>query len=33
MKITYSKKALEAIDDAPPAVKKAFFKQSRLSSQ
>jgi hypothetical protein len=28
MKITYSTKALEAIDDAPPAIKKAFFKPS-----
>jgi plasmid maintenance system killer protein len=28
MKITYSKKALDAIDHAPPAVKKAFFKQT-----
>jgi hypothetical protein len=29
MKITYGKKALEAIDDASPAVKKAFFNSSR----
>ena len=27
MKIQYSKQALEAIDDAPLAVRKAFFKQ------
>lgn len=28
MKVTYSNKALAAIEDAPPAVKKAFFKQT-----
>jgi mRNA interferase RelE/StbE len=27
MKVTYSQKALDAIEDAPIAVQKAFFKQ------
>jgi len=27
MRITYSQKALEAIEDATPAVRNAFFKQ------
>jgi hypothetical protein len=30
MKATYSKRALDALDDAPPAVRKAFFKQVAL---
>jgi mRNA interferase RelE/StbE len=30
MKITYSRKALDAVEDAPAAVRKAFFKQVAL---
>ena len=30
MKATYSKRALDAIEDAPPVVRKAFFKQVAL---
>lgn len=33
MKATYSKRALDALDDAPPAVRKAFFKQVALLVQ
>ena len=30
MKAAYSKRALDAIEDAPPAVRNAFFKQVAL---
>ena len=30
MKVILSPRAVEALEDAPPAVKKAFFKQTRL---
>ncbi|MDP3993928.1 MAG: hypothetical protein U1C57_03180 [Candidatus Doudnabacteria bacterium] len=33
MKIGYSKQALQAIDDAPMAVRKAFFKQIGFLAQ
>jgi mRNA-degrading endonuclease RelE of RelBE toxin-antitoxin system len=33
MKVTYSKRALNALDDAPTAVRKAFFKQVALLVQ
>ena len=33
MKATYSKRALDAIEDAPPVVRKAFFKQVVLLVQ
>ncbi len=33
MKISYSKQALEAIEDAPPSVRKAFFKQTAFLAQ
>ena len=33
MKATYSKRALDAIEDAPPVVRKAFFKQVALLVQ
>ena len=33
MKAAYSKRALDAIEDAPPAVRKAFFKQVALLVQ
>jgi mRNA interferase RelE/StbE len=33
MKATYSKRVLDAIEDAPPAVRKAFFKQVALFVQ
>lgn len=30
MKIAYAKRALDALEDAPTAVRKAFFKQLRF---
>jgi mRNA interferase RelE/StbE len=33
MKATYSKRALDSIEDAPPVVRKAFFKQVALLVQ